>query len=306
MKYGIITVNPETPLVSELDKFIDKVMTLEYDYYLDFWKEKCKKGNLKGVYVIHTDDGIIGWFCIDRLFKTLWLQIVYILPEYSMEAMKFLSSLYPNSIFSGFEYDFMINAGFVECSMDHTDGHYSCPSPYPFTNGEKDIFVKAFENEFLWGENDSVENLHFVDMSTEEIAKKVHTFSHPVGIPCSINKYGHNNFPGFHYFSGGNDFSYYNCNEKVRFLLAIGENNKIAGVIRYGEWPYTQGITSIAYIDVTKNARQKGVARRLAKELYNRIDHSKPFALGRLSDMGAMCKIDEVFKAEMPDINFVD
>ena len=287
--------------IQEFRKYLSSFKS--YEYFIDFWKGLSDKEiSQKNVKTLHQDNEIIGWFTVNDFYGTPWIRIIYI-ARAQIPAIQTISQIYPNSIFEG-EYTLMKNAGLTYCNNKCDDGYYNYRNCY--TNGDQNILKNAFEKQFLWQPEDSVVDLEFIDMSTEEISKATHShIDSLVYTPCCNTNNGHPVFPGFHYFWGGDDFSYYDRNQKVRFLLARSKNTgKIAGVIRYGEWPYTPGITSIAYVDVTTNARKKGVARLLARELNKVLDHSKPLALGNMSEMGKACHIDEVFKEEITNIQY--
>lgn len=281
----------------------------DYDYFWSYQRnrddESLKQFNN---YLISEDEKVVGWAVMEEYNGISIINILDRQHGYEASIISLLSKTFPNSIFQGINYSEIEKVGLKPCNAASTigDQEYIFPDPYPYTNGDANILRDAIEKQYVWMKEDDISEIEFLDLSTKEINNAVcGNLDSLLSIPYARKRHGFHAFPGFHYFVGGDDF--YN-NEGVRYLIAKQKNGKkCAGVIRYGEWPYTKGTTSIAYIDVAYGAREQGLARRMIQELGKRIDISKPFRIGRLSEMGAKAHIDQVFKDELPEgIIFID
>lgn len=279
----------------------------DYDYFRYVQSERPDK-ELMGdnPYLIYINNNPVAWVNEGAWHEQKVVFIQHCVFDHRVNVLQLLADSFPYAVFGCRESFPVKEAGMKYCSNTSTDGlqRYIFPTTFFTRDADENCIRNIYEREFVWGEGDSVEDIEFVDLSTDEINKKTQHFHDGIfWMPSAVNQNGHNVFPGFHYFQGGCDFS---GNKGVRYLLAKSKsNNKVAGVIRYGHWPYSPNVTAIAYIDVALGARQKGVGTKLAKHFGTIIDVNEPLRLGRLSEMGQLCHMDEVFKRNLPaDISY--
>ncbi len=158
-----------------------------------------------------------------------------------------------------------------------------------------------FEYKYVCKNDQDVSNLQFIEMDKDGLSEYLKKDYDPlVYEPCAIATSGMHHYPGFTYFGSPS------CLDKHTKYLVAQANNKIVGVIQYGDgFGYYPNMTCVCYIDVAYGARNKRVATRLIQELNKHIDKSKKFYIGQLSDMGQACHMDEVFKKNVTGVDFV-
>lgn len=109
-------------------------------------------------------------------------------------------------------------------------------------------------------------------------------------------------FEGFHYFA----VSCLNATFDGENVIAAIEDGKVIGVLFFGEYGFPGSTQqALSFIDVHKDYRRQGIAKMMAKELYNHIDHNRPFYLSQLSDEGKRCHIDDVIQRSLLDVNVI-
>lgn len=108
-----------------------------------------------------------------------------------------------------------------------------------------------------------------------------------------INKFNNPSAVGFHYFS----FS--DSKNDARFIVAIYKG-LIIGVIKLGV--YNNDHQAIAYIDVLRTCRNKGVATYMIKNINKYLYKGLPLMITDESDMGKMCHIADKFKDNVKGI----
>lgn len=281
----------------KLKDFINKNLkeSLDNDWYDSFfWEYWAKKSDseLEEALVFTDPEGdICGWGVYADWMGMNILSIPYV--KYGCD----ISNQIPPNTYVMTD---MAEAGtLMDCDMSSSvpDQKFNIGGGQRLlTNG--DINWPATQlNRYIWNKK-NLNGIKFIDIPTAEIEK----YLPPENLSTYTDSHD-GKVPGFHYFQYGSDF---HGNKGVRFLLAVDEDGTIAGVIRYGFWPYSGNVTCISYIDISYHAREKGLARLLIRELYKVIDHSIPFRIGHLSEMGKSAHIDKVFMEEMPGIKFVE
>ena len=108
-------------------------------------------------------------------------------------------------------------------------------------------------------------------------------------------------FEGFRYFS----VSCLNATFQGENVIAAIDNREVVGVLFFGEYGFQHKQQALSFIDVRKDRRREGIAKMMAKELYNHIDHNRPFYLSQLSDEGAICHIDDIIKRSLLDVDVI-
>lgn len=109
-------------------------------------------------------------------------------------------------------------------------------------------------------------------------------------------------FEGFHYFGT----SCLNATFQGENVIAVIDNNEVVGVLFFGEYGFPgSNQQALSFIDVHKDYRRQGIAKLMAKELYNYIDHNRPFYLSQLSEEGKTCHIDDVIQRSLLDVNVI-
>lgn len=262
-----------------------------YDFFWEMWNEEIiKKVNPK---VVVDDNGnIIGWFSAEDYMGTQLVTIHYAVDD----AQEYIVGLYPDSFFICEKE----SKSLVPCDV----GQY-CIRRRVFTNGDPDKLKNMFEQKYVFGSDDTVDNLEFLDMNMSEFSVFFRTYNDPLfGIPAERKDSNFYSFPKFRYFHC-EDY----CDNNIRYLIARdASTKKIAGVIHYGKWPYSGDILCISYIDVARGAQRHGIATLLITQL-NRVLKDYPFRqfrIGRLSHNGKEANIDKIFKREIKGFEFVD
>lgn len=145
-----------------------------------------------------------------------------------------------------------------------------------------------------------VSNLTFKCYSLDEakaMAKKwVDYSSFSWESPDVMDEYGHYKFYGFHYFSVADIFE--TQAPGVKFLIAY-LNDLPVGVIKFGVWPLSPDHQGLAFIDVNKALRQRGIATAMIRELNKHLDKNLPLHLTAESEEGKRAGISKVFEREI-------
>ena len=103
-----------------------------------------------------------------------------------------------------------------------------------------------------------------------------------------IDKFNNKSLAGFRYLKS------LSIHPNKKYLCAIYDN-RIIGVIGFVEWR-NYGYQLVAYVDVCKPYRNKGLANELIKQLNSYLDKSLPLVLTELSEMGERARMDLAFK----------
>lgn len=189
--------------------------------------------------------------------------------------------------------------GIVQCKESdegklHSDFWFYGKNPNAVANAFKQTYTPAGDVSGLTFECYGLDE-------AKEMAKKWRDYSKFSWVsPDVMNEFGHHIFYGFHYFSMTDIFG--TQAPGVKFLIAY-LNGLPVGAIKFGVWPLSPDHQSVAFIDVNKTVRRKGVATAMVRELNKYLDKNLPLHLTAESEEGQEAKISKVFKREISAVD---
>lgn len=120
--------------------------------------------------------------------------------------------------------------------------------------------------------------------------------------PMWQNSYNRCAMAGFYYLDPQSISSERECVD-VKYLCAIYKGNVI-GTICFGQWSPYDDFESISYVDVSVPYRNQGIAKLLANSLESYLNPELPLYLTGESDMGKLCKMENLFKSVLTSKEF--
>ena len=108
------------------------------------------------------------------------------------------------------------------------------------------------------------------------------------------NRVGCTNVIGFHYLD---------LNDNSGTFLFLETNNKPIACIKFGKFGdyFTNDVHyGLCFIDVSKPYRNRGLAKKIIRELKNVLPTDYPFVLSFESEMGQICQMHKHFKEIFP------
>lgn len=264
------------------------------EYYALEWL--LKESNLDGIYIYEEDGKVIDFISSQEICGQTVLYTYLLDEEKAVKEVEEISKMWESIIV---ETNWSFNSifkGWRECiftSSVDPERRYSKPSNSSvyYTNDEKLVsyFIKIIENTFF-PKLDSIDNLTFKYVKNNrdliEIIKRSPLEEHCV--PTWINRSNNHSIIGFTYLHPEYDNGMY--------LVALNDD-VVAGVIKVGIYGEHRDIhQSICYIDVNSAYRNRGIAKRMIKELEKYLAKDLPIVMTDKSEMGRLCRMKEHFR----------
>lgn len=265
---------------------------------------KSMKKNPNGYLMITKNNNFFDIVIKDNFHGIEILTPLFEIKE-SIEELNLLFSKYPNAIVrlcSYYSFDIK-EEGFFICSLkssfDNSKTYTAFSNSCFIVNKEENIFKlrDAYEEKFIGTPN--LENLHYELLTTEQMAEKFSKRDEFFDFLWE-NDCGQFSTVGFHYFKHNEVFSSYAYDNN--YLLAIDSNETIVGIIKYGTYSTGKNHLGLNYIDVRKDCRNKGVAKKLIKKFAEIVEKNLPLILSDESNMGHKCNMGKHFKEEIAKI----
>lgn len=247
----------------------------EHTDMVDYWKERK---DVDDVWELQEDDHLIG-FAEPMDFYGFSAIFLDLIPTTEPTPLDKITPLFSQTLFLTAEDDFFsyyLKEGKVERISTESVLFSGYEINFPYAMYGENI-VRKIEEKLL----PDTKSLHFKDCTydeMEEFLKEREELSW-------ISESGFHSVYGFHYFKTMRQ------NVETRYLFALDEQERLAGMIKY--YPHDTYVT-VGYIDVHKGCKRKGVGTRLIQEFCKQV--SVPILLTGLSTEGHLCKIDQIFQ----------
>lgn len=259
--------------VSNMDE--EEPYAFEHTCLADYWKDRT---DVQEIYELQDQDQLIGFaepmdfYGFPAIFLTL-------IPTTEPTSLDKITPLFSQTLFLTAEDDFFsyyLKEGKVKRISTESVLFSGYEINFPYAMYGENI-VRKIEEKLL----PDTKSLHFKDCTydeMEEFLKEREELSW-------ISESGFHSVYGFHYFKTMRQ------NVETRYLFALDEQERLAGMIKY--YPHDTYVT-VGYIDVHKGCKRKGVGTRLIQEFCKQV--SVPILLTGLSTEGHLCKIDQIFQ----------
>lgn len=247
----------------------------EHTDMVDYLKERK---DVDDVWELQEDDHLIG-FAEPMDFYGFSAIFLDLIPTTEPTSLDKITPLFSQTLFLTAEDDFFsyyLKEGKVKRISTESVLFSGYEINFPYAMYGKNI-VRKIEEKLL----PDTKSLHFKDCTydeMEEFLKEREELSW-------ISESGFHSVYGFHYFKTIRQ------NVETRYLFALDEQERLAGMIKY--YPHDTYVT-VGYIDVHKGCKRKGVGTRLIQEFCKQV--SVPILLTGLSTEGHLCKIDQIFQ----------
>lgn len=106
-------------------------------------------------------------------------------------------------------------------------------------------------------------------------------------------EHGSDRFSNFSIFSPGTSFLE---RSNKNYLTAFNSKDDIVGVLKYGEYGYSNKHQAVSYLDIHKGFKRNGIAKQLISELNNHVCSKSTLYISEETEEGERAGVLELFK----------
>ena len=267
-----------------LDEYEDE----EY-YFISYLLEKIELKDYNYLFnncLLFIDKEIVSFASISDAFEGK-VKLISLFSE-NEDIFLLIKGNYPDYILDSNSFSSCIEYGFFPCKYNssfnkgweyHVSGNY-------YVSKEENTFIlrDLFEEKYF----PSLGEVEYQLLSAEELSK-VLLDKEDIIFSVPIWRRGNSSFAGFHYLEPTN-FMY----SKMNYFVAK-TNERIIGVIKFGEWSRVPGAILVSYIDVCEKYWGHGIATGMIKELNSYINKDEIYITSE-SEKGKKCHMLDTFK----------